>query len=120
MIVTGGINIYPREIEEVLHAHDAVAEAAVVAARDAHWGDAVKAFVVLNPGAEADGAALIEHCRDRLAGYKLPKLVEFIEALPRNAAGKVLRRSLRDGGSERRIATASTTRASAPKAAAPQ
>ncbi len=99
MIVTGGINIYPREIEEVLHAHDAVAEAAVVAARDAHWGDAVKAFVVLNPGAEADGEALIEHCRDRLAGYKLPKLVEFIEALPRNAAGKVLRRSLRDGGS---------------------
>ncbi len=97
MIVSGGINIYPREIEEVLHGHDAVMEATVVAAPDAHWGDAVKAFVVRNPGAEADGAALIEHCRARLAGYKVPKDVEFIAALPRNAAGKVLRRALRDG-----------------------
>ncbi len=96
MIVSGGINIYPREIEEVLHAHDAVREAAVVAAPDAHWGDAVKAFVVLNPGAGVDGAALIEHCRTRLAGYKVPKDVEFIAALPRNAAGKVLRRALRE------------------------
>ena len=96
MIVSGGINIYPREIEEVLHAHDAVREAAVVAAPDAHWGDAVKAFVVLNPDAGVDGSALIEHCRTRLAGYKIPKDVEFIEALPRNAAGKVLRRALRE------------------------
>jgi long-chain acyl-CoA synthetase len=96
MIVSGGINIYPREIEEVLHAHDAVREAAVVATPDAHWGDAVKAFVVLNPDAGVDGAALIEHCRTRLAGYKLPKDIEFIEALPRNAAGKVLRRALRE------------------------
>ena len=79
-----------------LHAHDAVREATVVAAPDEHWGDAVKAFVVLNPGAGADGAALVEHRRTRLAGYKVPKDVEFIEALPRNAAGKVLRRALRE------------------------
>jgi long-chain acyl-CoA synthetase len=96
MIVSGGINIYPREIEEVLHAHGAVHEAAVVAAPDEHWGEAVKAFVVLNPGAGVDGAALIAHCRARLAGYKIPKDVEFIDALPRNAAGKVLRRALRE------------------------
>ena len=95
MIVTGGINIYPREVEEVLHAHNAVREAAVVAAPDAHWGDAVKAFVVLNPGAASDQETLVKHCRTRLAGYKIPKKVEFIEALPRNAAGKVLRRALR-------------------------
>ena len=98
MIVSGGINIYPREIEEVLAAHDAVREAAVVAAPDAHWGDAVKAFVVCDPAAEIDGPALIEHCRARLDGYKVPKEVAFIAALPRNAAGKVLRRALRDGG----------------------
>ncbi len=77
---------------------DAVREAAMVAAPDAHWGDAVKAFVVLAPGAQVDGAALVEHCRARLAGYKVPKDVAFIEALPRNAAGKVPRRALRDGG----------------------
>ena len=96
MIVSGGINIYPREIEEVLHAHDAVREAAVVAAQDPHWGDAVKAFVVLNPGAGTDGAALVEHCRAHLAGFKVPKALHLMAELPRNPSGKVLKRALRE------------------------
>ncbi len=96
MIVSGGINIFPREIEEVLHTSDAVREAAVVGFPDPHWGEAVRAFVVLNADAEAAGEALIAHCRTQLAGYKVPKEISFIDALPRNAAGKVLRRALRD------------------------
>ena len=96
MIVSGGINIYPREIEEVLYAHAAVKEAAVVGVSHPRWGEAVRAFVVLNEDGSTTDAALIDHCRTELADYKVPKDIAFVSALPRNPAGKVLRRELRD------------------------
>ncbi len=96
MIISGGINLYPREIEEALFHHPSVAEAAVVGAPDDHWGEAVKAFVVARPGEMIDTAALTAHCRARLTSYKVPKTIEVVDALPKNAAGKVLRRRLRD------------------------
>jgi len=96
MIVSGGENIYPREIEEVLYRHPAVAEAAVIGIPDDRWGEAVKAVVVLKPGQQADAMQLIEFCDGQLAGYKRPRSVDFIEALPRNPSGKVLKRELRE------------------------
>ena len=95
MIVSGGENVYPAEVENAIFSHPAVADAAVIGVPDERWGEAVKAVVVLKPGAEADAAALIAHCRERIAGYKTPKSVDFIDALPRNPSGKVLRRELR-------------------------
>ena len=96
VIISGGVNVYPREVEECLHAHPDIAEAAVVGVPDDYWGEAVKAFVVARAGAALDADAVLSHCTPRLAGYKLPKTVSFIDALPRNAAGKVLKRDLRD------------------------
>ena len=95
MIISGGVNVYPREVEEVLHEHPAVAEAAVVGVQDDYWGEAVKAIVAVREGHEATETGVIDFCAESLAGFKLPKSVEFVEALPRNAAGKVLRRELR-------------------------
>ncbi|MEZ5100016.1 MAG: AMP-binding protein [Thermoleophilia bacterium] len=95
MIISGGVNIYPREIEEVLHLHPAVAEAAVVGVQDDYWGEAVKAIVALRADATASEDDLLDHCAQSLARYKLPKQLVFVDALPRNAAGKVLRRELR-------------------------
>jgi acyl-CoA synthetase (AMP-forming)/AMP-acid ligase II len=96
MIISGGENIYPREIEEVLFGHEAVADAAVIGVpNDKGWGEEVKACVVRKPGADLDEAALIAHCRERLAGYKCPKTVDFIEEIPRNLSGKVLKKDLR-------------------------
>jgi fatty-acyl-CoA synthase len=95
MIVSGGENVYPAEVENALFSHPDVADAAVVGIPDDRWGEAVKAIVVLRPGASADAAALINHCRPLIAGYKVPKSVDFIGALPRNPSGKVLRRELR-------------------------
>jgi fatty-acyl-CoA synthase len=96
MIVSGGENIYPREVENVLFQHAAVADAAVIGIPDAKWGETVKAIVVLKAGAEASAEALIEHCRAHLGGYKLPRSVDFVAALPRNPSGKVLKRELRE------------------------
>lgn len=101
MILTGGVNVYPREIEEVLHEHPAVAEAAVVGVPDDYWGEAVKAVVALRSGCQATSEDIIDFCRHDLAGFKLPKSVDFVGALPRNAAGKVLRRELRDAAQAR-------------------
>jgi len=100
MILTGGENVYPREVEEVLYAHPAVIEAAVVGAPDPKWGEKVVAVVCVREAVTA--ASLIDFCRDRIASYKKPRHVVFIEALPRNASGKVLKRELRDriGGGE--------------------
>ena len=95
MIVSGGENIYPAEVENALFSHPDVADAAVIGVPDERWGEAVKAVVVLRPGAELDVAALIAHCRERIAGYKTPKSIDVMDALPRNPSGKVLRRELR-------------------------
>jgi acyl-CoA synthetase (AMP-forming)/AMP-acid ligase II len=96
MIVSGGFNVYPREVEEALLTHPAVLECAVVGRPDAQWGEAVWAFVVLRAGATVEPAELIEHCTRRVARYKKPHGVEIVEALPKNAAGKIVRRALRD------------------------
>ena len=95
MIVSGGYNVYPREVEDALHEHPAVAECAVVGAPDERWVEAVVAFVVLRPGAQATEAELTAHVRDRLAGYKVPKRVEFVPGIPKSGVGKILRRELR-------------------------
>jgi acyl-CoA synthetase (AMP-forming)/AMP-acid ligase II len=95
MIVSGGENVATSEVERVLYENDAVLEAAVVAMPDARWGEVPRAFVVLRPGADITAPALIAHCRARLAGFKTPKEIVFLDALPRNPSGKVLKRELR-------------------------
>jgi len=96
MVVTGSINVYPREIEEVLHKHPAIVEAAVIGVPDDYFGEALRAFVVLRPGMNVATDELDVHCRATLAGYKVPKEFRFIAALPRNAGGKVLKKDLRN------------------------
>jgi fatty-acyl-CoA synthase len=96
MIRSGGENVASSEIERVLYEHEAVAEAAVVGVPDEHWGEVPKAFVVARPGHEVDADAVIAHCRSRLAGFKTPKHVAFLDELPRNLTGKVLKRDLRE------------------------
>ncbi|WP_418062357.1 AMP-binding protein [Pimelobacter simplex] len=95
MIITGGYNVYPREVEDALAAHPAVAECAVVGAPDEKWVEAVTAFVTLRPGTTADEPELIEHVRARIAAHKAPKSVHFVDAIPKSAVGKILRRALR-------------------------
>ena len=97
MIVSGGENVFPREVEDLLADLDGVAEVAVIGVEDADFGQRLRAFVVLQPGAELGEAELVGHVKANLAGYKAPREVEFIEELPRNATGKVLKRELRDG-----------------------
>ena len=94
LIITGGYNVYPREVEEVLRAHPDVADAAVVGAPSAEWGETVVAFVVPAGGTQ-DRARLEEWCAERLAPYKRPREWRWIESVPRNALGKVLRHELR-------------------------
>ncbi|WIX77438.1 AMP-binding protein [Amycolatopsis carbonis] len=96
MIVTGGYNVYPREVEDALAAHPAVAESAVVGAPDPTWVEAVTAFVALRPGATVSEEDLRTHVRGLLAGYKVPKRVRVVDAIPKSAVGKILRRALRD------------------------
>ncbi|MCZ8148430.1 MAG: long-chain fatty acid--CoA ligase, partial [Roseomonas sp.] len=90
-----GENIYPREVEEVLLGHPAVAECGVTGAPHPYWGEAVTAFVVPRPGLQVTAEELAALCRDRLSRYKVPKEIRFVAALPRNSMGKVLRRELR-------------------------
>lgn len=94
LVITGGINVYPREIEEVLHQHPAIRESAVIGVADERWGEALCAYVVVKQGMHIAVRDLDEHCRTTLAPYKVPKEFRFIEALPRNAGGKVLKREL--------------------------
>ncbi|MFN3549273.1 MAG: AMP-binding protein [Mesorhizobium sp.] len=95
VIISGGTNIYPREVEEALLTHPAVREVSVVGRHDAEWGEAVVAFVVLAPGESADRTALDAHCLGLIARFKRPKDYRFVEALPKNAYGKVLKTDLR-------------------------
>jgi long-chain acyl-CoA synthetase len=96
MILRGGFNVYPREIEEVLLTHPAVSLAAVVGVPDERLGEEVKAWVVLKPGQQVSAGDLIAWARDQMAGYKYPRLVAFRDALPMSASGKVLKRELRE------------------------
>jgi fatty-acyl-CoA synthase len=95
MVVSGGENVYPAEIEDVLHAHPAVAEAAVIGVPDERWGEACLAFVALTPGSAVDAEELLAHCRARLARFKVPKAVRFVDVLPRSGMNKVLKDELR-------------------------
>jgi acyl-CoA synthetase (AMP-forming)/AMP-acid ligase II len=95
MIVSGGENVYPAEVESAIMGCPGVADVAVIGVPDDKWGEAVKALVVPAPGAEPDPAAIVAWVRDRIAAYKAPKSIDFIAALPRNPSGKVLRRELR-------------------------
>ncbi|HTQ14760.1 MAG TPA: long-chain-fatty-acid--CoA ligase [Rhizomicrobium sp.] len=95
MIVSGGENIYPAEVENALFGHPGVADAAVIGVPDEKWGEAVKAIVVKKEGTSPSAAEIVAWARERIAGYKLPKSVDFVEAIPRNPSGKVLRRELR-------------------------
>lgn len=94
MIITGGMNVFPREVEEALYAHPAVMEAAAVGVPDAYRGEVVKAYVVLRPGAAASAEEIITHCRSLLAPFKVPKAIVFREQLPKSLVGKILRRVL--------------------------
>ena len=96
MIVSGGENIYPREIEELLYRHPKIRDAAVIGIPDPIWGESVKAFVVLETGETMKEEDVIEYCKKHLASYKKPRSVDFVEALPRNPSGKVLKRELRE------------------------
>lgn len=95
MVITGGENVYPAEVENVLARHPAVVEVAVIGVPSERWGESVKALVVVDPQVPFDEAELIEFARDRLAHYKCPKAVEVVELLPRNASGKILKKELR-------------------------
>jgi acyl-CoA synthetase (AMP-forming)/AMP-acid ligase II len=97
MIVSGAENVYSVEVEDALYRHPAVAEAAVFGVPDEKWGEAVHAIVVLHPGSSADNDELRAHCRELIAGYKVPKVIEItIEPLPKSGPGKILKRVLRD------------------------
>ncbi|MCG8443529.1 MAG: fatty acid--CoA ligase [Caulobacterales bacterium] len=95
MIISGGENIYPAEVENAIYGHPSIADVAVIGVPDERWGEAVKACVVLRPGESVTEADVIAWARERIAGYKCPKSVDFIDALPRNPSGKILRRELR-------------------------
>jgi acyl-CoA synthetase (AMP-forming)/AMP-acid ligase II len=96
VIITGAFNVYPKEVEDVLYLHPAVAQCAAVGVPDEEWGEAIKAFVVLRPDQTTTPDELIELCKANLASYKKPRQVVFVESLPLSPVGKVMRRALRD------------------------
>jgi fatty-acyl-CoA synthase len=109
MIVSGGENVYPRVVEEVLFQHPAIADAAVIGVPDARWGETVKALVVVRQGMSTTAEELIEFCRDKMGGFERPRSVDFVDVLPRTPSGKVLKRVLREpywAGQPRRVAGA--------------
>jgi acyl-CoA synthetase (AMP-forming)/AMP-acid ligase II len=106
MIVSGGENVYPAEVENAIFGHPAVADVAVIGVPDEKWGEAVKAIIVPKPGAVVEADSIIAYARERIAGYKAPKSIDVIDALPRNPSGKILRRELREpywAGHTRRV-----------------
>jgi acyl-CoA synthetase (AMP-forming)/AMP-acid ligase II len=96
MIISGGENVYPAEVESAIYGHPDIAEVAVIGVPDEKWGEAVKACVVPKPGHQVDEASVIAYARERIAAFKAPKSIDVIEALPRNPTGKILRRALRE------------------------
>ena len=96
MVISGGVNIYPAEIEIVLNHHPKVMESAVIGVPDEEWGESLKAFVALKEGCDATAEEIIEYCLENLADYKKPRIVEFIDAIPRNPTGKILKKKLRE------------------------
>ena len=96
MIITGGENVYPREVEEILYRHPAVQEAAIIGIPDPYWVEKVHAVVTLKKGAKCTADELIALCKKNMAGYKAPKSVEFVDSLPKNPSGKILKRELRE------------------------
>lgn len=106
MIVTGGENVYPAEVENAIYSHTGVADVAVIGVPDERWGEAVKAIVVAKAGASLSADDIIRHTKERIAGYKVPRSVDFVTQLPRNASGKLLRKDLREpywAGHTRRV-----------------
>ena len=106
MIVSGGENVYPAEVENAIFGHPGVADVAVIGVPDEQWGEAVKAIIVAKPGEDVSSDSIVAWARERIAGYKCPKSVDFIEALPRNPSGKILRKDLREpywAGQDRRV-----------------
>lgn len=106
LIISGGFNIYPKEIENLIHTHLDVKEVAVVGVPDDTWGESVKAYVVPQEGHDIDAEGIIELCRNKLASYKKPKFIEVVNDLPKNAVGKILKKQLREKewqGRERRV-----------------
>lgn len=97
MVITGGFNVYPTEVEAVLYRHPAVAEACVFAVPDDKWGEAVAAHIILKPGVAAEAAGIDAFCAQHLGGFKRPRLVAFVDTLPKNANGKVARKQIQDG-----------------------
>lgn len=103
MIISGGENIYPKEIEEVLYCHPNILEAAVIGVPDPKWGETIKAFIVMKPEKQLTENEVIEFCQSQIASYKKPRVIEFVESLPRNASGKVLKTVLRSFSCENKI-----------------
>jgi long-chain acyl-CoA synthetase len=97
MIIASGYKVWPREVENVLYQHPAVREAAVIGVPDEYRGETVKAFVSFRPGEEATEADLIAFCKERMAAYKYPRSIEFVDELPKTVTGKILHRELRAG-----------------------
>ena len=104
MIIAGGFNIYPREVEEVLYEHEAIQECVVAGIPDPYRGETVKAYIVLKEGKEVTEKELNEYCRQNLAAYKVPRKYEFRDELPKTAVGKILRRTLVDEEKEKMAA----------------
>jgi long-chain acyl-CoA synthetase len=106
MVISGGVNIYPAEIEEVIHEHPDVLDVAVIGVPNEEWGEELKAVVQLKPGARATADDIIDFCRSRVADYKRPRTVDFVAEVPRNPSGKLLKREIRAPyweGRERRV-----------------
>jgi fatty-acyl-CoA synthase len=97
MFISGGENVYPAEVENVIFELPQVAEAAVVGVQDDRWGEVGRAVIALKDGQTVSTETILDHLKDKLAKYKIPKQVTFVDALPRNAAGKVLKNVLREG-----------------------